>query len=86
VKKRKSENVKKSERAKRKLFHSFTFSLFTFPKVFCDSVKAYQNPEKFYDECGEIEIVNQRNDDEARARRVQQRVVNAFAFYSPGLQ
>jgi len=39
-------------------------------KIFNDSVKANQNPEKFYDESGEIEIEDERNDYQTRAGSV----------------
>jgi hypothetical protein len=48
-------------------------------KIFYNSVKANQNPEKFYDESGEIEIEDERNDYQTRADGIKQRIKNTLA-------
>jgi len=48
-------------------------------KVFYNSVKANQNPEKFYDESGEIEIEDERNDYQTCADGIKQRIKNTLA-------
>jgi hypothetical protein len=55
-------------------------------KIFYNSVKANQNPEKFYDESGEIEIEDERNDYQTRADGIKQRIKNTLAANFSELQ
>lgn len=55
-------------------------------KIFSDSVKTYQNPEKFDDKGGKVEVEIKRKNNEARARSVEQGIKQTFAFDAFGLK
>ncbi len=75
------------------LFSFFSFLsqaeklLFRFAeKIFSDSEKTYQNPEKFDDKGGKVEVKIERKNYQNRARSIEQRIEQTFAFNAFGLQ
>lgn len=49
-------------------------SLVPFIKIFPDAEQAYQKPEKFDYKGGKVEVETERDDYQARAERIEQRI------------